>query len=84
MFWSRSNDTRKTPLNSNEYESCVRKFVEISARLDTFETKVKFLQTDVDNLRGNFSRKLKGIKLEEEKDQKPTETVIKDEYVAFG
>ena len=56
-------------LNSAEYESCAKKLVELSARIEELENKFKILTTNYDNLRGNFNRKLKGLKAEEESEE---------------
>lgn len=63
MFWSKNE---KIQLNSAEYESCAKKLTELSARIEELETKFKILGTNYDNLRGNFNRKLSGLKKEEE------------------
>jgi hypothetical protein len=84
-FFKKSNDPRKENLNSLEYETCLKRISELDTKIRSFEGEFKIMQTSLDNLRGNFNRKLRGIKEEETKEeQKPTETIIKDEFVAFG
>jgi DNA gyrase/topoisomerase IV subunit A len=54
-FWNRSD---KGVLNSREYESLAKKITELSSELQTTQIKFKVLQQDLDNLRGNFNRKV--------------------------
>lgn len=70
-FWKNKNDnTSKNVVSSAEYERLVRKLIDANAEIEVLKASLKVLQTDVDNLRGNFNRKLKGI----EKEEKETET----------
>jgi len=69
-FWNKKNETQ---LNSAEYESLAKKLVEVSTRIEELENKFKILTTNYDNLRGNFNRKLRGLKAEEEPEEE-TET----------
>lgn len=65
-FWKKRNNET---LNSVEYESLAKKLVEVSTRIEELENKFKILTTNYDNLRGNFNRKLKGLKAEEEPEE---------------
>lgn len=69
-FWRKNKDEH---LNSNEYESISKKVTELFTELEELKIKFKILETNYDNLRGNFNRKLTGIKKEEET-EKATET----------
>ena len=75
-FWKKSNET---PLRSDEYERISKKFTELAATVEELQNKFKILETNYNNLRGNFNRKLSGLK-EEEKvvpKEEETETNIK-------
>lgn len=78
-FWRKSENV---PLNSKEYESCAKKIVEVSGRIEELETKFKILTTNYDNLRGQFNRKLSGLKEEEKvapkEEESETDKNIKD------
>lgn len=71
-FWKKSNET---PLRSEEYERISKRFVELVAVVEELQTKFKILETNYNNLRGNFNRKLSGIK--EEPKVEETENNIK-------
>lgn len=58
-FWN------KKPLNSEEYEKLQKKIIDLDAKIEKANVDLKILQTNYDNLRGNFNRKLAGIKKEE-------------------
>lgn len=60
------NETR---INSEEYERITKRLIDFSARIEELENKFKILQTNYDNLRGNFNRKLTGIKKEETEEE---------------
>lgn len=60
MFWKKNED-----LNSDEYEKLTKRIIELSAKFEELENKFKILGTNYDNLRGNFNRKLSGIKKED-------------------
>jgi len=73
-----TNDTGKNPLHSTEYEDCLKRLVKIDSSIALLEAKFKILETNHDNLRGNFNRKLKGLadnEKKEEKDLNNSETV---------
>lgn len=65
MFWK----NEKTQVNSAEYEKLYKKLLEISASVEELTLKYKILSTNYDNLRGNFSRKLRGLKEEEKEEE---------------
>lgn len=58
-FW------RNKSLNSDEYEKLTKKIIEFDSKIEKAIVDLKILQTNYDNLRGNFNRKLSGIKKEE-------------------
>lgn len=63
-------------LNSNEYELLRKRFVEHSAELEELQIKFKVLKQDVDNLRGNFNRRVNRIKEDPEKSEELNNPVI--------
>lgn len=62
-FWQKKNEQH---LNSSEYESISKKITNVSSELEELKNKFKVLETNCDNLRGNFNRKLRAIKNEDE------------------
>ena len=53
-------------LNSKiKKEKIWKQIIELNARVDNMENQIKIQNTNYDNLRGNFNRKLSGIKKEE-------------------
>jgi len=70
VFWrNKTNDSGKTLIRSDEYEDCLKRFVKLDSAIGVLENKFKILETNYDNLRGNFNRKLKGMKEEEQKEE---------------
>lgn len=88
MWWKKNDNTSKNPVNSEEYERLAKRITELVAELGLLKANYKIIETDVDNLRGNFNRKLKGLVKEEEKvapkEEEKSETYINDGFVAFG
>lgn len=83
MFWK--HDTSKNVINSTEYEDCLRRIIKINSETEILKANLEAYKLQLDNLRGNFSRKLKGMKEEEEKpEEKKIETINNQEFVAFG
>ena len=54
MWWKK--------LKSDEYEDLLKKFLAVNAKIEKVEMELGILNTNYDNLRGNFNRKLSGIK----------------------
>lgn len=52
-------------MNSEEYEKLSKKLTEVLSAIDELTAKVRVVQSDNANLRGQFNRKLLGIKKEE-------------------
>lgn len=67
MFWNRKNLTQ--PLTSHEYEELVKRFTQLMGEIEEVKVKFKILETNYDNLRGQFNRKLKPLAKEEENNQ---------------
>jgi hypothetical protein len=61
MFW---NQQRKS-LNSEEYDKILKKLSELDNKVEVLNGKFKALETNYDLLRGQFNRKLAGIRKEE-------------------
>lgn len=63
MFW------KKTQVNSQEYEYLHKRITELQNLVQELSAKVASVTSDAANLRGQFNRKLSGIKKEEEKEE---------------
>lgn len=59
MFW------KKRQINSEEYDKVLKKIAEFSTILSDLSAKVAAVQSDAANLRGQFNRKVSGLKKEE-------------------
>ena len=57
-FWNKK-------INSEEYEKLSKKLIELSNEIGELSSKIKLVQSDNANLRGQFNRKLLGFKKEE-------------------
>jgi len=68
-------------LNSEEYEKLSKKITELSADLNELSSKVRIIQSDNANLRGQFNRKLSGIKKDE--DVEETQDINKGVLLPF-
>jgi len=69
MFWRKTPDTNKNTMVSDEYRKCLDRFAEINSDVALLKAEIKILQTECDNLRGNFNRKLKALVPEEKKQE---------------
>jgi predicted nucleic acid-binding Zn-ribbon protein len=83
------HDTSKDIDHTQQYGDCLNRIVKLSAELELLKAHMEAHKLQLDNLRGNFSRKLKGMKEEEEKagqkeEEVKTETIIKEDLVGFG
>lgn len=63
MFWKNSR------INSEEYEKLSMKVVELHAMIHKLSSEIRIVQSDNANLRGQFNRKLLGIKKEEQTEE---------------
>ena len=63
MFW------KKTQVNSVEYEYLHKRLTELQNLVGELSSKIAAVQSDAANLRGQFNRKLTGIKKEEMKEE---------------
>lgn len=61
-FWNKKHNET---LNSAEFESCTKKIIELNAKFEELSVKYKMLETNYDNLRGMFNRKLNKLKKED-------------------
>lgn len=68
MFW------KKTKVNSDEYEYLHKRITELSNLITELTAKIAAVQSDAANLRGQFNRKVSGIKKEEQQEHKEEET----------
>jgi predicted nucleic acid-binding Zn-ribbon protein len=82
-FWKKNlNDEKIRFLNSDEYERISKRITELDSNFTSLKNKFEILQTSLDNLRGNFNRKLSGIKKEEE--QEESKDINTEGYKYFG
>lgn len=87
MFWQKKDESsNKNAFGTAEYDGILKRLSELRAEINNLSSDVKTLQTDLDNLRGNFNRKLRGIKEEEQKAEKKEEEQkdINGGYIPFG
>lgn len=86
MGWFTKNDTSKNTMGSSEYEDCLRRIIKINSETEILKSLLEAYKLQLDNLRGNFSRKLKGMQeeVEEKTEEKKIETINKEEHIAFG
>jgi len=63
MWPLRKNDNLL--INSEEYEKLTKRIIEIQGDISELKNIVRILETNYNNLRGNFNRKLLGVKKEE-------------------
>jgi len=84
-MWFKKNDTSKNAVNSDEYERLAKRITELAAECGICKAACKLLETDVDNLRGKFNRKLKGLEQEEKVEPKEEEEkFINGGFVGIG
>lgn len=71
MFFSKKKE--ETPLNSKEYEYLLLKIAELRSEVGDLKTNYRIIETNMDDLRGKFNRKLYQMapKEEENKDKMP-------------
>jgi len=58
------------PLNSSEYESLLKRLLEVKHDISSLRAEFEALNTNYNDLRGKFNRKLNYIKEQEEEDSK--------------
>lgn len=63
MFW------KKSKVNSDEYEYLHKRITELSNLISELTAKIAAVQSDAANLRGQFNRKVSGIKSTEQKEE---------------
>lgn len=71
MFWRNNN---KKSLSSEEFEKLLRRIIDLDGKIASLEITYKKIEADCNNLRGNFNRRLKGIKRDEELEEETEET----------
>jgi archaellum component FlaC len=85
MFWRKNDNSSKNVMDPDSYARILNKLSEIDSRIKSVENDFKLLTTDVQNLRGNFNRKLSGLAKEEKESPPPqTEKFNSYEEVPFG
>jgi len=65
MFWERS----KKNLNSEEYEKLLKKVAALDALVLTLQAKYEAVNTNYNDLRGKFNRKLNILKQQQDEDE---------------
>lgn len=78
-FWKKGTEEF---LTSKEFDTLSRKITELSSEVEDLKIKFRFMNTNYDNLRGQFNRKLSGLKKEEE--QQPDEEQEFKKFTPFG
>lgn len=63
-FWKNNNNNKV--INSEEYEKLFKRITELNNKVEEIIGKIAIINTNYDNLRGNFNRKLSGTKEKEE------------------
>jgi predicted transcriptional regulator len=63
MFWKKKKE--ETEINSQEYETLLRRLLEVKHEISALNSKFEALQTNYNDLRGKFNRKLNIIKDQE-------------------
>jgi len=71
----------KDVINSGEYEKLSKKNTELLSELEELKVKFNILRTDMDNLRGNFNRKLNKIKQEDLAEEETKEQSINNPVI---
>ena len=74
MFW-------KKQLNSAEYEFLHKRLTEMQNLTAELSSKIAAVQTDNANLRGQFNRKLEGIKKKEQTEEMSEEKTINNPVI---
>jgi hypothetical protein len=80
---SKSNNSDTNAINSREYGECLKRIAELDTKLISLDAKVKVQELTLDNLRGKFSAKLKGIKQEEAQEEEKKDLYV-DGNIPFG
>lgn len=83
MFWSKHENSNKNDINSAEYDRCLKRISELNARIDVLNAEIEILKTGLANLRGQFNRKLSGIRIEEQKQEEPKD-INNGELIPLG
>lgn len=65
-FWRKNNDQQS-------YESITNRIADFVVENRVLSQKVASIQTEIDELRGRFNRKLKGLQAEEVKEEPKTQ-----------
>ena len=84
MFWQKKNDNDKKPINSLEYDICLKRIAELNSKVSTFETSINAIEEKLENMRYSIRTKFKIAKDEPKEEQDKTESVINGGFVAFG
>lgn len=75
MFW------KNTKINSDEYEKLTKRIVDLYGIIEELSSKIRVVQSDNANLRGQFNRKLLGLKKEEQVEEQAEEKDINNQVI---
>ena len=86
FFGNHDKNKSSDPVNSKEYEKLAMRIVECTTAILSVENKLNLLKTDVENLRGKFNQRLRGIKLDEQVKEleQQKENFNNNDVVPFG
>jgi len=82
MWWNKTDNPSKNSMGSDEYERLLKRIIEVDSRTRIFETEIKLMQTNLDNLRGKFNQRLKAIKESETTEE--TKDINTNYDIPFG
>jgi len=86
-LWGK-NDPNKNTISSGEYEELLKRIIKLNGEIETLKAYLEAYKLQLDNLRGNFSRKLKAMAEEEKgaekEEESKNESFNNNGYVAFG
>lgn len=75
---------KKSQLKSEEYESLLKKIIDLSSKVDDLQSKLKTLWSEYDNLRGKFNRQLSMIKDKQPDEKKEDEAEVLNSPFRIG
>lgn len=85
MFWKKKNENKNAdPLNSLEYEKCLKRFVELNTAIETLKVKYENLETGLSSLRGKFNQRARGERNRETDEETQQEEKYINNEVPIG
>ena len=85
-FWKKDENRGNIISGDDGPHVTLKMFTDLLQQQELLKVKIEILQTNMDNLRGQFNRKLKGLKTEDitEEEKAKTETLINGNLVGIG